>query len=193
MPVSLDAAYQAAQGLSELNRLTLLDQLWTGTLASERPLAGDEIQPLIRLCRDLEAGITRIIEYGQLALSLVEENPEEVQQVYQDLLADERVDERLRAYLAQKIDAAGGIQAYVQSALQVLEERAQTEQTALQEKRALLENGEYTPGDYSKEFSCNVYAGGIGLGIGLAATGGGAVAGGLVVGVSLLFAWAEGC
>lgn len=186
MAINLEDAYGAAEAAAAFHRLSLLDQLWTNSLAERRELSAQEIDVLARLSREMEAVLSDAAAHARRLRDLAETAPEDLDQSYQELLTNDRIDERQRSFLQSKVEQAGGLAQFAINSFRIVEQHASVEQEALRQKRDVLLSGNYSPGDLSRDFSCSTYSSGVVAGAIL--FGVNPLAGALVAGVSLAFA-----
>jgi hypothetical protein len=150
--------YVSTEAAALLQRLLILDDLWTAELeqASERgPLGDDEVYTLERLVDAMERGLENVREpLSGIRLMLDEVGDEAVDQAFQEIAEAPGAPPRLTETLLSQLDDFELRSAAI-AGCAYLEAKAEDEAELLREKLAVIVEGrEVPPGDFLIPFRC---------------------------------------
>ena len=162
--LSLAERFETVNAIAHFNRLLSIDQVWTNYLEQAEPpipekdisILEEVVENMIRLLEESRRGA----EYLTI---LTYDYRNDLAEEFEKLIQEAELSQDAKSVLLETVERNEGIVEFSERSIRGIMKNSHSEIEMLQAKISKIKNGEFTPGDLSKKFICNI-AGGIILG-----------------------------
>jgi hypothetical protein len=152
--LSLSDRYRATQALGALQRLLLLDDIWTQYLKDTTSVPRNDKHVLQSLTDEMRALLTNSTKEAEWLQSLLARHPQWFERAWADALSQAPLPERMRYEVQARLAQRGGFVAVAQASAKGLLDRAAVESWEIATKMQKISSGSYSSGDLSREGGC---------------------------------------
>ena len=164
----------AVRAAATLDRLSLLDQIWTSYLSQAISIPTHDIAALASLAKEMHSLLDDAKQHAQALQEPIAHLEIDWDQRFASVIKSVRLSRGMKEKVLKRVRSDGGIRARTLEALDGIVKKASDDQQELNRKMDIIHEGRYVAGDLS--LACMIDAAGMGIGLGLGGLGGAALA-----------------
>lgn len=165
--LSLTHQFEIVNAGTNFNRLFSLDQIWTNYLEqAEPPIPERDISELETIVENMIQLLEESRRGAEYLTVLTNDYRDELAGEFEKSIQEAELGEEAKSILLRTVERHGGIVEFSEQSIRGIMSDSHSEIEMLQSKISKIKNGEFSSGDLSKKFICNIVGGMISVSLG---------------------------